>query len=89
MLAVKCVSKRYFAQVDITLYQTLNADAALRQTVLASFSQSDSPRQECIINRAVRSYIVGSLFDKADLKSKEDISKTLKPYRVTQDNKDL
>ena len=38
-----------------------------------------------MITRGVTSCIVG----KAVLKTKEDISKTLKPYRVTKDNKDL
>jgi len=76
-------------QVDITLEQTVNADAATRLIGITSFSQSDSARQRWMVTRAARSCIVGSLLDKAGLKLKEDVSKSLKPYRVTRDNNDL
>jgi len=73
--------------VNITLEKTVNADAASRLIWIAALSKSDSTRQRWMITRAVRSCTVGSLLDKAGFKSKEDISKTLKPYRVIQDKK--
>lgn len=89
-LSVRRTNKTFSrTQVDITLEQTVNADAASRLTGITAFNPSDSARQKWMITRAVRSRIVGSLLAKAGLKSHEDVSKALKPYRVTRDNNDL
>jgi hypothetical protein len=42
-----------------------------------------------MITRSARSEIVGSLLEKAGLKTPEDVSKDLRSYRVTKDNDDL
>ena len=75
--------------VDMALEQTVNADAASRQTGIAAFSTSDSARQSWMVTRSARSAIVGALLMKAGLKSLEDTSKDLKPYRIHKDNADL
>jgi hypothetical protein len=75
--------------VDMTLEQTINADAASRQTGIAAFATSDSARRQWMVTRSARSAIVGALLMKADLKSLEDTSKELKPYRMLKDNADL
>ncbi len=75
--------------VDLTLEQTINADAASRLTGVARFGHSDSARKRWMITRAARSEIVGLLLEKAGLKSKEDVTKELRPHRVQKDNADI
>ena len=62
--------------VDMTLEQTVNADAASRLTGIRSFIQSESSRKRWMVTRAVRSLIVGNLMCKAGISSAEDIPKT-------------
>ena len=66
--------------------QTLEAQCS---TGIAAFSTSDSARRRWMLTKAARSGIVGSLLEKAGLKTKEDVSKNLKPYRKKKDNDDL
>ena len=75
--------------VDITLEQTVNADAASRSTGISAFSQSDSARSRWMVTRSVRSAIIGHLLKMAGLKSNEDVSKSLRPYRIKKDNDDV
>jgi hypothetical protein len=75
--------------VDITLEQTVNADAASRLTCIAAFGRSESARRRWMITMSVRSVTVGHLLTRCGLKSKEDISKSQRPYRVNKDNEDL
>ncbi len=44
--------------VDLTLEQTINADAASRKTVITAFATSDDARQRWTITRASRTAIV-------------------------------
>lgn len=75
--------------VDLTLEQTINADAASRQTGIAAFTCSETARQKWTVTRFVRSAIVGNLLNKAGLKRAEDVTQNLKPHRVKKDRKDL
>ena len=75
--------------VDLTLEQTINADAASRHTGIVAFNNSDSARQRWMLTRSARSAIVGKLRAKAVLKSPDDVTKSLKPYRFKKDHEDL
>lgn len=75
--------------VDVTLEQTINADAASRQTGIAAFCTSDSARCRWMITRSAWSAIVGVLLEKPGLNIKEYVTKTLQPYRVRKDNEDM
>ena len=75
--------------VDITLEQTVNADAASRSTGIAAFGLSDSARRRWMMTKSVRSAVLGHLLTSCGMKSNEDVSKSLKPYRVKRDNEDL
>ena len=75
--------------VDLTLEQTINADAASRLTGIAAFSYSDPARRRRMLTRGARNGIVGGLFEKAGLKTAEDVSKSTKPHRIKKDNEDL
>jgi hypothetical protein len=75
--------------VDMTLEQTVNADAASRLTGIGSFTQSQNARRRWMVTRSVRSSIVGSLLNLAGIASSEDITKDLKPHRIQKDHDDL
>ena len=69
--------------MEITLEQTVKADAASHSTGKSALSQSGSARRRrWMITRSVRSAIIGHLLSSAGLKSSEDVSKSLKPYPV-------
>ena len=74
--------------VDITLEQTINADAASRLTGISSFKQSIAAKKSrWTITRSARNAVRGSLLTKAGLKSDEqDTHKELRPSRVERDN---
>jgi len=74
---------------DLTLEQTINADAASRLTGITAFSQLIGARKQWMVTRFMRSVIVGQLLELAGMKKKEDVTQELKPYRVERDNEDL
>lgn len=75
--------------VDMTLEQTVNADAASRLTGISAFTQSYNARRRWMITRSVRSAIVGSLLSKAGIKPKADVNQDLNPSRLERNNKDV
>ena len=75
--------------VDLTLEQTINADAASHHTGIVAFNNSDSARQRWMLTRSARSAIVGKLRAKAVLKSPDDVTKSLKPYRFKKYHEEL
>lgn len=90
VLSVRITGKSFArTPVDITLQQTVNAYAASRSTGIASFGQSDPARRRWMITRSVCSAKVGHLLKVSGMKAADDISKSLKPYRITKDNEDL
>ena len=64
-------------------------DIYLRLTGIAAFSYSDPARRRWMLTRGARSGIVGGLFEKAGLKTAEDVSKSLRPHRIKKDHEDL
>ena len=68
--------------VDMTLEQTVNADAASRLTGISAFSQSFSARQKWMVTKTVRSAVVGDLLEKSGVTKINDTSQELKPYRI-------
>ena len=75
--------------VDMTLEQTVNADAASRHTGMGSFVHSENARRRWMVTRAARSSIVGALLQSAGLYQKEDTTQDLKHHRVKRDHSDL
>ena len=84
-------SSKSFARnpVDMTLEQTINADAASRLTGISAFTQSLAARRKWMLTRAVRSAIVGELYKKAGLGRSDNVAQENKPYRIKRDNADL
>lgn len=75
--------------VDLTLEQSLNADAASRQTGISSFTTSATARRRWLVTRSARSAIIGSLLEKTGLKSPDECIKDLKGHRIRKDNEDM
>ena len=68
--------------VDMTLEQTINKDAASRQTCITAFTQSVNARKKWTVTRSIRAAIVGSLLEMTGLEKKEEVSQELKISRV-------
>ena len=77
------------APVDLTLVQTVNADAASRLTCIAAFGADDSARKRSMITRAARSSIVSKFLAMTGNKSIDNTAKYLKLYRIKKVNEDL
>ena len=60
--------------VDLTLEQTVNMDAASRQTGIAAFTQCVKTRKRWTITRTVRGAVVGCLLEMAGLSTREETS---------------
>ena len=74
---------------DLTLEQSVNADAASRLTGISSFTTSATARRRWLITRSARSAIIGSLLEKTGLKSPDEGMKDLKVHRIIKDNEDM
>src|SRR5271156_5256581 len=75
-------SSRKFSrnEVDLTLEQTINADAASRLTGISAFTQSINARKYWNLLHSARSKIVGAMMEKVGLMSIEETSQELKKY---------
>ncbi len=76
-------------EIDLTLEQTVNADAASRLTGIASMTQNINARRQWNFLRSTRSQIVSTLMDRAGLTVPDETHQELKPTRIKRDAKDL
>ena len=74
---------------ELTLEQTINADAASRLTGIAAFTSSADARTRWMVTHSARSSHKGHLLEMAGLKPKEDSSKELRRHRIERDHEDL
>ena len=89
-LAIKRTNRPFSRTgVDMTLEQSINADAASRLTGIAAYARSDRARQRWMITRSARSAIVGDLLTQAGLKAHDDVAKETKRYRLERYQNDL
>ena len=75
--------------VDLTLEQTINADAASRLTLVTSTTNNYAARLRWMLTKSTRASITNQLQDMVGMVSKEDISAELKPHRIQRDSSDL
>ena len=68
--------------VDLTLEQTVNRDAASRQTGIAAFTDCIKARRIWTITHSRRGTVVKLLLDMTGLTNTADASQELKPYRI-------
>ena len=89
-LSVRRSSKAFTrTPVDLTLEQTVNADAASRMTGIAAFTQNLNARRRWMITHSIRSAILGYLFDMAGMRKKEDFTQELIHHHIARDNSDV
>ena len=75
--------------VNLTLEQTVNADAASKSTGISAFTTSDNARTRWMLTKSARSSIIGILMKHAGLSNTDDAHKELKSYRIWKDNEDF
>ena len=75
--------------VDLTLEQTINADAASRLTGINSFTNNYAARLRWMITKSTRASFITSLLDMTGLNTKEDATQYVQPSRIRRDNEDL
>lgn len=74
--------------VDLTLEQTVNADAASRLTGIGSFTTNHNARLRWMITKTSRAAFVSSLFEMAGVIPKEDTTAELQIARIKRDRSD-
>ena len=80
---------KFFASfpIDLTLDQTIKADASSQLFGITSMTNSISARQRWAESHIFRTTIISSLLDMLDLKKNEDVSQYLRHGVMVQDNK--
>ncbi|CAG9818900.1 unnamed protein product [Phaedon cochleariae] len=72
--------------IDLTLEQTINADAANKLTGITSFTNSISARRRWAASHSLRTSSVTNLLENLKLTSAEDVSNDLRNHRIEKDN---
>ena len=75
--------------VDLTLEQTINADAASRLTGITAFTNDYYARLRWMITKSTRASFISLIQEMAGLISKEDVTSELRERRIRRDNEDL
>jgi len=75
--------------VDLTLEQTINADAASRLTGVTSVTDNYAARLRWMLTKSTRASLASHLQEMAGMVTKEDTSAELKPSRMKRDCSDL
>ncbi|KAE9521357.1 hypothetical protein AGLY_018237 [Aphis glycines] len=80
---IKRTSKSFSRQpIDLTLEQTINADASKRLTGVIHFTNSISARQRWAKSHSLRSTIISHVLENIGLKSRQDISNELEKSKI-------
>ena len=88
--AIKRMSKQFSCvPVDLTLENTINADAACQRTRISALKNSNSARQTWAQSYSIRVSVISKLFEEIDLTRKECVRKEPKSYRINQNWQDL
>lgn len=87
---VKCTKKAFsHSPVDLTLEQTINADAASQQTGITTLTNNYSARMRWMLTKSARSAIVTSVQEMAGIGNVDDPTAELRGARVRHDNTDV
>ena len=70
--------------IDLTLEQTINADAVCQRSSIVSLTNSISAQQRWAQSHSICTSILSKLFEELRMTSKEDISEEPKLHRVKQ-----
>ena len=72
--------------IDLALEQTINADAANQGAGISSLTNSISARQWWAESHFLRMPVKSNLFTELNMTKKEDITSTLKPHNIKNNN---
>lgn len=75
--------------VDLTLEQTINADAANTSTGIIHFTNSIGARRRWALSHSLRTKILSNLKNELQMTSQDDVSHALKKNRLEKDLKNL
>lgn len=90
MFGIKRTSNSFSrVPVDLTLEQTVNADAARRLTGITHFTNSISARQRWARSHGLRSTIISYVYDVCGLKKKQDATSSLEKNQIMKDSANL
>ena len=87
MFGIRRTSKSFYRiPIDLPLEQTINRDAANQRTGISSLTNSVSARQRWAASHFLRLSDISNLFTEVNMTKKEDITSTLKPHNIKNDN---
>jgi hypothetical protein len=75
--------------VDLTLEQTINADAASQRMGISYLTDSISARQRWAESHFLRTSVISSVLEEFGLSNKEDTTKDLQKHKIKGDNEAL
>ncbi len=77
-MSIRHTSKSFSrSAIDLTLEQTINANAASRKTGIVAFNTSEDARPRWMLTQSVRSAVIANLYEMAGMKKIENFSSTL------------
>ncbi|GFX08079.1 uncharacterized protein TNCV_1237581 [Trichonephila clavipes] len=79
----------YKQPIDLVLEQTINADAARRQTGIIQFTNSISARQRWALSHDIRSTIISYVYKDLDLQIEQDVAAELTNHNIKNNIKQL
>ncbi|KAG5861514.1 hypothetical protein JTB14_018386 [Gonioctena quinquepunctata] len=68
--------------IDLTLEQTINADAAVRLSGIAHFRNSVAARQRWTEGHSIRAALISHVLDVCGLRYLQDVTADLQPNRI-------
>ena len=88
--AIKRTEKPFSATpIDLTLEQTINADAVNQKIEISSMTNSISARQRWSESHYLRTAIISDVYEELGMTKKDDLTKDLKTYKVKKDSADF
>ena len=88
--SLKRTQKAFFrCPIDLTLEQTINADAASQRAGIQSMRNSVAARQKWAESHFLRTSVISLLFDDLGMVTKEEVARNLKHSQVKRNCKDL
>ena len=88
--AIKRTQKDFSAlPIDLTLEQTITADAASQKSGIISLTNSIGARQRWARSHFLRTKIISYVFEKVGMSEKEDVTQDLRPDQMKKNKKHL
>ena len=90
LFPIHCSEKSFLgSSINLTLEQTINADAANKEKGIISITNLISTSQHWAESHFLRMALLTHMFNNLEMNKKEDVSRDLKPYKFKSDNESL